>query len=259
MKKLIVLSIVLITCVLAGLGLMLITQSNPPTNNSNSAIPGKVVITWLNNDNQSSAENVNGEFKIRGYMAASNSILFFYSLQSSKVTQLQFSATSHQVLNSGPGFTTPLKIKRVQTIGKLGSFDTGIVEIEPVNKIGQVIFLEAAPVGQASSVWQVSPLKQIGEMSKNEEINYHSVQARPSAINLKFGSGDNNNYTSLELSLPNNISAMYLKLDKNLTAIPITAAEHKRMNPALSLNKPAANTNSSQNGYEATIAPTRAL
>ena len=264
MKRLLAAGIIITLIVGVIVALVLLLQPAQIGSVYKPDFPGRISITWQDNEAETTTSNTEGEFKVRGYLASPQGILFFYSykLKSPQSLALQFEATSQTVTTPGQAQAkiNPLKVKRVQALGKLEDFETGVVEVTVINSPGQLISLGVTPVGRTNPAWQVTPIKQGKDFVYDSSNYYYQAKSTNSDLNLKFGNGDDNNLSTLELSLASsstNISSqIYYRIDKSLTVTSIPAADYRSKNPPI----PDADTqvNSSQKnptGYYPTPAP----
>jgi hypothetical protein len=259
MKKILRWCLITVLVLATVLGLILAVKASQPATTPGANLAGRVVVTWLDDDTQAISQNAAGRFSVKAYMANSRFLLFFYTLQSTQARGLQAVATSHKTSATGSEVVSSLKVKRLQTIAKVADLEVGLIEVEPLNLQGQIVVLQVTPKG-GTQTWWVAPIKQIAPVQSDSEITYHSVQPDPSSVNIAFGPGNATSYTTLTLSPPAQSKAAiepgFFKLDKNLNISAISETEYKTINAPLAVDTP--NSANTENGYRATVAPTRA-
>jgi hypothetical protein len=107
---------------------------------------------WEGSRNNAVAQNAIGTFWIDKIIVHPEDMQFYYSLKKVAIGSLQAEALS----------TGTLKVVGIESFGKIGDFEVGIIHATWEDKVDQIIGLKISLLDQAKIVgeWQVTPLIQ---------------------------------------------------------------------------------------------------
>lgn len=245
------------------LALVVSTRTNGPTV-SGQPVQGRApLIYWESQDKQATVQNANGRFSIRTYIITSQNISFFYSLRSLQEFGPQVVAYSSNS-SSGKPLSKPLKVSKVQSLGELGGFKVGLIQVNYDDITGQEISLEVTIPGVNTFAWQVSPLKQVATIGERKATHYHENQENSSDVTVFAPLLDDKAGTALKITLGDRFSlkepALFYRVTSQGVVTSLTQTDFANGTAALpKASEPDRASNPVPRATEALIKPTPAL
>jgi ribosomal protein L34E len=117
---------------------------------------------WQLDEKQTVMRNGSDIFSVKSIEGTAQGFRIFYAFSSPQAEEVpQIEVIS--LLPSQPGSTTHLAT-HIQSLGKLGAFNVGVIQVAYLDRVGQTIVIQGTSAKKTTD-WSLSPLKQLNEES----------------------------------------------------------------------------------------------
>ena len=221
-------SITIAACVLVGVTILivgLIIHFQRPGTPQQARQNTPTTISWSLQTDQTSLRSNQNIFDIKYVVIHAHEILFVYAsthpihnILSAQVT----TSPGNKILQELPLHSS------IQKLGQLGAYDTGIIHVQNLNKVGQIIQLKITFSGSPATIAILQPVKQDGNGSTSDngyvaltvqtpilaEVQWNA----PLYASLAYFKGPNKSYVFLKTALDGGLQVInkeeFLKASK---------------------------------------------
>lgn len=183
------------------------------------------LIPWELQHDQTVAQSHGELFEVKYISITAKEFRIFYVLRSRNRDKLTV-----QAFSISPTGTSTSLATTVQPLGRLGTFDAGVLHVKVFHLTGQIIELHITPAGKNEPTWKLAPLKQTLDEPGNDSQYGFSVQTpQPSGV-LWFGPVKEESVAFFkESETKPNASYVFIRFDDDTLVKVITQAGYLKI------------------------------
>jgi hypothetical protein len=139
---------------------------------------------WLVRPDQLGGPSVAGTFALKFIEVANLEVHAYYAMRTAAVGAPEVSALVATPARE-PTQDMSARAAWVQSFGRLGDTEVGLIHVPIVDQPGQIITLAIAPPGSASPTWRLGFLEQVAPITHPQGIAGHSVDQSASLPEIR--------------------------------------------------------------------------